>query len=182
MPRYFELALADGTVEVMTVVDAPLVPDPVLTDDMGDAEREAAVAKVKAKRDALAVQYSPEACMAQWRSTGKTAASIREIDPADIPTDRTFRAAWSPGMTVDMGKARAIHMDRIRKARDAALPALDVEFTKAQGKKDAAKADEVEAKRQALRDLPSTFDLSVAKTPEELKALWPDELEERRGG
>jgi len=180
MPRYFEIVLSDGAVEVMAVTDAPVVPDAALTDEMSDAEREAAVAKVEAKREAIAADYSPEACLAKWRSSGRAEVSFREIGRADIPADRTFRAAWSAGMVVDMAKARTIHMASIRKARDAALPALDVEFSKALGRRDNAKADAVEAQRQVLRDLPTTFDLTGAKTPEELKALWPEGLPRER--
>lgn len=88
-----------------------------------------------------------------------------------IPLDRTFRNAWTddnPTQTIDvvMSKARQIHMDRIRIARDKRLRELDKRKYGA----------EFDAERQALRDLPQTFDLSGAKDPDELKALWPEEL------
>lgn len=93
--------------------------------------------------------------------------SHKSIDPALIPSDRTFRNAWKEDLTVDMVKARTIHMDRIRVVRDKELEKLDIETLK--GK-------DVQAQKQKLRDIPQTFDLSVATTPNELKALWPTEL------
>lgn len=112
---------------------------------------------------------------------GLTEEDVTEL-PEDWvpPDDRTFREAWSlngRAVDVDMGKARNIHMGRIRRARDAAMPQLDVLWTRAAAGKDQAAADAVEARRQVLRDLPSTFNLSAAETPAELKALWPKELE-----
>lgn len=35
---------------------------------------------------------------------------------------------------------------------------------------------EYDAERQKLRDIPQSFDLTMAATPEELKNLWPSEL------
>lgn len=94
-----------------------------------------------------------------------------ECDESDIPTDRTFRSAWMRGQSapvdVDMEKARGIHMGRIRKARDAALADLDVEQLRGR---------DVAVQKQALRDIPQTFDLGGATTPEALKALWPTDL------
>lgn len=110
------------------------------------------------------------------------AADVVECTVADLPADRSFRDAWvrhtgpGPAATVDMAKARLIHMGRIRDARDAALKDKDVEWMRAMGAKDQTLADQVEAERQMLRDLPQTFNLSVALTPDELKALWPAQL------
>ena len=106
-------------------------------------------------------------------------ATWAEIATADLPPDRSFRAAWElNGKTVapNMTKARDIHMDRIRKARDAELAKLDVDMMRAMGQGDNTARDAVEAKKQVLRDLPATFDLRQAMTPEELKSLWPKEL------
>ena len=90
------------------------------------------------------------------------------VDDTDIPQDRTFRNAWSASggaVGVDMPKARHVHMARIRSARNKKLAALDVE--QLQGK-------DVAAEKQRLRDLPQTFDLTVAHTPDALDALWPE--------
>ncbi|MBI3452413.1 MAG: hypothetical protein HY057_06195 [Rhodospirillales bacterium] len=94
-----------------------------------------------------------------------------------VPADKTFRQAWTQdaagGVSVDMAKARAIHMDRIRSARNMALDRLDKLYTRARGQNKQAEAEAVESQRQMLRDIPQTLDLSMAGTPEALKALWP---------
>lgn len=86
--------------------------------------------------------------------------------------DRTFRNAWTDDnptdtVDVDMPKARIIHMDRLRIIRDEKLKELDIEQMK---------GVDVQAQKQALRDLPQNTDLSIATTPEELKAIMPTEL------
>jgi hypothetical protein len=70
-------------------------------------------------------------------------------------------------MGIDMTKARQVHMGKIREKRDEKLKFLDIETLRG--------IDNQEEK-QRLRDIPQTFDLSIAQTPEELKALWPEEL------
>jgi len=123
----------------------------------------------------------PAAEVAKWaESSGLTAVSWRVSDASVThPTDRTFRDAWTddnPGdqVDVDMPKARTIHMNRIRVVRDAELAKLDIAWSRAMAK--GVGADVIEAKRQKLRDLPQTFDLTSSATPEELKAMWPNEL------
>lgn len=111
---------------------------------------------------------------------GITEGDVVELPDAEaVPDDRTFRDAWSlngRGVEVDMGKARDIHMGRIRRARDAKLSALDVLWMRASARKDDTAADAIEADRQKLRDIPQTFGLGGAASPKELKALWPKEL------
>jgi len=58
-------------------------------------------------------------------------------------------------------------MDKIRFFRDKELAVQDIEQLK---------GNDVAVLKQTLRDIPSTFDLSGATTPEELKALWPLEI------
>lgn len=119
----------------------------------------------------------------QGKSVPPDATDICICDEADISPDRTFRNAWerdtspSPApIKTDMPKARNIHMDRIRKARNAKLKQLDGPWMRAMGQGNAAEATRIEAQRQSLRDMPQTFDLTTAATPDELKALWPPEL------
>ena len=88
----------------------------------------------------------------------------------DLPGDRYFRDAWTMAgreVGVDMEKARAIHMGRIRSARNRELTRLDIEQLK---------GVDVSVDKQRLRDLPATFDLTRAATPDDLKALWPENL------
>jgi hypothetical protein len=99
------------------------------------------------------------------------------IDPASLPQDRTFRNAWkdegSRKIAIDMPRAREIHMDRIRIARDAKLEETDKLVARLDG---AAVPEELKAQRQKLRDIPQTLDLSKCETIEQLKAAVPDEL------
>jgi len=113
----------------------------------------------------------------KWQSSSDVAAVGHwPIKEADIPQDLTFRDAWKADggiISVDMEKARAIHMDRIRRVRNAELAKLDVPYMKAQERGDQAAMTQIAAQKQALRDIPQTFDLNAAQTPDELKALWP---------
>jgi len=117
----------------------------------------------------ILLNSSIEEELAKWPEEDRASVvSYKEIDESEIPTDRHFREAWDYDLKINMGKARDIHMDRIRAARDEKLKALDIETMKGR---------DVQAEKQALRDIPQTLDLSTATTPEELKALWPQELE-----
>ncbi len=107
------------------------------------------------------------------------AADVAVVDVAAVPEDRTFRNAWERGgatVRVSMPKARAIHMGRIRAARAPELTRLDVESLRAIEAGDQAGMTAIASQKQRLRDLPQTFDLTAAKTPEELKASWPADL------
>lgn len=95
-----------------------------------------------------------------------------------IPADRYFRNAWvsdPAGVAVDLDKAKAIHLDRMRAVRRPLLAALDVESTRAIEEKDDAKLAQIVAQKNALRDV-TLVDLSKADTPEALKDIWPAEL------
>jgi len=118
-----------------------------------------------------------EECLAK-RVPGHHAeiVSCREIDPKDIPQDRTFRDAWTPSLTVDMAKARNIWRDRMRRARTPKLAALDVEYQRADEAGDILKKRDVAARKQALRDVTNDPRIDAAQTPEALKAVWPDVL------
>ena len=97
-------------------------------------------------------------------------------------SDRTFRNAWEAnqsrdGIKVNMTKARDIHMDKIRIMRDKKLDQLDVDYMRAQEQGNTTLINEIIAEKDRLRDLPATFDLSVAGSATELKALWPSNLD-----
>jgi len=111
----------------------------------------------------------------------RATAKIAE-DESAFPSNRKFRDAWAQNDTQvaeDMDKARPIHMNRIREIRNAELAKEDVNFQRAIENDDADAKAAVVAKKQALRDLPATFDLSGAGTGDELDALWPNELPDR---
>jgi hypothetical protein len=83
-------------------------------------------------------------------------------------------------INVNMTKARTIHMDAIRVVRNAELVKEDVTFMRAVEDADTDAQATIKAKKQTLRDLPATFDITTdVDTPEKLKAKWPTELPAR---
>ena len=78
---------------------------------------------------------------------------------------------------VNMTKAREIKRDQLRAERKPLLEQLDVEFMRAQEQGDQAKADEIAAKKQALRDVTDDPAIDAATTPDELKAVRPKVLD-----
>lgn len=104
--------------------------------------------------------------------------SYREISPDSLP-DEVYRESWKDtGLTIkhDLPKARNLHMQEIRKIRDKELEKLDVEYMKAIESGDGLLQDSIAADKQALRDLPQTFDLSGAMSINQLLELWPEGL------
>ena len=69
-----------------------------------------------------------------------------------------------------MSKAREVHKDNIRRARNPLLSALDIEFVKAQ--ETSAGISTIVAKKQALRDAPAAVGIATAATEADLKAQW----------
>jgi hypothetical protein len=123
------------------------------------------------------------------RAVPKDATDVNIIEEEDVPKkiypiegDHTFsyREAWrqSAGkISHDMNIARNIHMDKIRKIRDVQLRRVSIrDWMKATGQKKQKDADDIETQRQALRDLPQTFDLTKAQTVDDLKVMWPPNL------
>ena len=83
-------------------------------------------------------------------------------------------------INVNMTKARAIHLAEIRKVRNEELVKEDVTFMRAVEAGDADAQNTIKTKKQTLRDLPATFDITTdVDTPEKLKAKWPTELPAR---
>ena len=83
-------------------------------------------------------------------------------------------------INVNMTKARAIHLTEIRRVRNAELVKEDVTFMRAVEAGDASAQSTIATKKQTLRDIPATFDITTGvDTPEKLKAKWPAELPAR---
>ena len=83
-------------------------------------------------------------------------------------------------INVDMTKARAIHLAEIRRVRNEELVKEDVTFMRAVEAEDTDAQATIKTKKQTLRDLPPTFDITTdVDTPEKLKAKWPTELPAR---
>ena len=83
-------------------------------------------------------------------------------------------------INIDMTKARAIHLAEIRRVRNEELVKEDVTFMRAVESEDTDAQATIKTKKQVLRDLPATFDITTdVDTPEKLKAKWPTELPDR---
>ena len=83
-------------------------------------------------------------------------------------------------INVNMTKARAIHLEQIRRVRNAELVKEDVTFMRAVEAGDTDTQATIATKKQTLRDIPATFDITTGvDTPEKLKAKWPAELPAR---
>lgn len=79
-------------------------------------------------------------------------------------------------ITIDMAKAVEIQKDKMRAAREPLLAALDVQFMRAVETENKALQLEITAKKQALRDVTNHPDFNRARTPEQLKRVWPEVL------
>ena len=83
-------------------------------------------------------------------------------------------------VNVNMDKARAIHLEEIRRVRNEDLVKEDVTFMRAVEDGDTDAQNTIKTKKQTLRDLPATFDITTdVDTPDKLKAKWPTELPAR---
>jgi hypothetical protein len=125
-------------------------------------------------------EATDEAIEAEIAKSGKgDHLGWRRIKTDDIPADRSFREAWAHDLTVDMDKARDIYKGVLRQARAPLLQALDVEYQRADERADAAAKQSVAAQKQALRDVTADPAIAAAKTPDDLKAVWPTALGQR---
>ena len=92
-------------------------------------------------------------------------------DDYKLPENRVFRNAWTLDRTntvvVDKKKALDIHLDRIRKARDAKLDELD--RIQLRHLNDKEKLEKIEGKKQLLRDITKNIKLDV----NDPLASWP---------
>ena len=97
---------------------------------------------------------------------------VRDAASLTVPTDRTFRGAWSfngDAVDVDMTAAKAIHKDNLRAERKPRLDALDVDYMKAL--EAGTGADAIATQKTTLRNITDDARIDAATTPDELKAL-----------
>lgn len=123
-----------------------------------------------------------ETVIAKWELAhpGVTVEGADEIQPSQIPTDRSFREAWRPcsknGVRHCLDTAKAIHKDRIRQRRKERFQETDVAGV--QGLVNRRDVSDVLAMVQALKDAPADPRIEQAGSVEELKAIWPEVLEQ----
>lgn len=116
----------------------------------------------------IAAKDVPEGC--PWRI----------VDIGRLPQNREFRDAWTDDLDTDtvdinMPKARDIHLTNIRAARAQKFIELGFPHKLDSEVEEAFLSKQIRNKLQALRDIPQTINLDV-HTPEELSAIWPEEL------
>lgn len=110
------------------------------------------------------------------RSVPKDAIYPMFIDDSGIPQSREFRDEWrqdGDSIVIDQILAQAKHMSRIKEMRQKKFEEMGFPQRLNEQVETAVLDEQTRLELQRLRDIPQTFDLSVAKTPEELKALWP---------
>lgn len=93
---------------------------------------------------------------------------------AGIPTDRTFRNAWTfsgGAVSHDIEKCRGILKNRLRAERVSHFHALDVELFKALETGDSVSCAEIARKKQVLRDVTEAPVVIGASTPEAMAAI-----------
>ena len=98
-----------------------------------------------------------------------------DASTATVPSDRSFRGAWSLSGSViseDLTKATEIFKDKIREVRKPLLDAEDVVYMKALEADDASAKTASVTKKTALRDATGASAISDATTIAELKAAW----------
>jgi hypothetical protein len=113
------------------------------------------------------------------------AVDVTEIGSDVVLPDLAFYEAWvlrNGKIEIDMARARAIHMNKLRVLRDEKLKALDFEMLRVleiapQGEERERRLLDVAERKQLLRDMPTIVDLSHIHTPEDLAAVMPEMLQ-----
>ena len=103
-----------------------------------------------------------------------TVVDWRIVSAAEIPPDRYFRDALvddGKAFSYDISKCKTIKLAKLRTERRREFPELDALWMRAIGQGNLELAAEVEAKRQALRDIPADPRIDAAVSVEELKAV-----------
>ena len=77
-------------------------------------------------------------------------------------------------ININMTKARDIHRNKVREARNPKLAAKDIEFQRAL--ETGADTSAIVAAKNALRDAPAASAIEAASTPDELKQAWDTDL------
>ena len=110
------------------------------------------------------------------KAVPKDAVNVRVVHSTEIPLDRTFRGALTVDCKHDMGKARDIWRNEMRKARAPLLAKLDVDYQMGDELGDAEAKKAIASAKKQLRDVTKDPSLDAAGTTEELKAVWPAAL------
>ena len=99
--------------------------------------------------------------------------SYHIVEDDEIPKNTFFERAWKivdGKIEMDIVKARDVHRENIRIARQEKLEELDIEFMKAQ--ETGADTTDIVAKKNALRNAPADSDIDAATDDAGLKSQW----------
>lgn len=110
------------------------------------------------------------------KSIPEDAITPTSIADSAIPASREFREAWVQNggvIDISMDIVIPIHMNRIREMIQKKFVEMGFPQRFNPQIEDAIVDEATRAELQRLRDIPQTLDLTVAKTPDEIKALWP---------
>lgn len=121
----------------------------------------------------------------RWED-GHLVASYVEISEESVPTDRSFRAAWTVTsedngkvkLSEDLTKAKDIQLENVRTARATRLEALDKEMMFAIEENDEVKKASVLAQKKFYRDITEELKAANPTTLDEIKDLFPNELKD----
>jgi Flp pilus assembly secretin CpaC len=96
--------------------------------------------------------------------------SYEIVEDSDVPSDRTFRNAWTlegSTLSVNMGKAKDIAHSARRTDRDILMAPLDIKATIP------AEQSQAEVEREAIRDANAELQIKIdaCETPEALSKL-----------
>lgn len=116
----------------------------------------------------------------QQVNPGIDIVDIKDVADDQVPANRAFRDAWRHcekiGIRHCMDTAKAIHKDRLRAARKSRFAETDAALIQAvTGGRDASRIKDM---AQRLRDVTKDEGIALAKTPEDLAAVWPAVLDE----
>ena len=95
------------------------------------------------------------------------------VEDSEIPKNTFFTRAWKivdGKIEMDITKAREVHRENIRMARQEKLAELDVQFQRAL--ETGASTTDIVAKKNALRDAPADSAIDAATDEAGLKAQW----------
>lgn len=135
---------------------------------------------VRASSDANINQYLGRVAQRRLELDGLTLVGWRRItaqEHAMFERDRTYRDAMADdGVTLshDMTKARELHRAFIRHQNGDRFMTLDREWVDASASGDTAKAQQIAAQRDALRNFVNDPRIDAAQTLDELKVVVPD--------
>lgn len=176
---YICIALSDGSVAHLayqTIMRAPKHPG-------GPWQGPNARGEYTRGASDTAIEFEVARSSRHWQQDGKATIGWRKLTLAEhemFNRDRNYRNAMEDvpgvGLKHNMVKARQLHRAVLRHWNGDRLMTLDREWVDAAAKKDNQKADEIEAKRQTLRDFVNDPRIDAASTLEQLKALVPPEV------